>query len=103
VGVSNPCALTAKNSNEWQDKQMSQSELDLTVVGERLLALVLASVQAGHKHPRSTLVYVHPSDREGQFVHDMMSGKSTEDLCNKWLGGRDGALDLILASERRET
>jgi len=57
--------------------------------------VVLVSVQLGHKHPRSSLVYVHPQGGEAEFVADVIGGMSTADLCDKWLGGRAGALDLL--------
>lgn len=65
--------------------------LDPCAVGLALLNWFVAAEQLGHKSPRHTGVYMHPTDPEAQFVKAMMDGEQTADIRARWPG--IGAVD----------
>lgn len=83
---------------------MRAGGLDLDKLGHAVLMLPLVALQLGHVSLEQTDIYLHPIAPEDQFVDDVLKlkagrrhgrGMSTEEFCEKWFDGEDGALTLL--------
>lgn len=71
-------------------------QLDREKLGNSLVGIVPASVKGKHSWPRSTVVdYLDPELPEDEFIIDLFK-LSTSELVEKWYGGEDEILNLIV-------
>lgn len=78
------------------DRPMPVLQLDLQVVGERLIRLAATASMLGHAKPQNTLGYVRQWDQETEFVADILT-LPTEKITEKWFCGGEGASRLMSA------
>lgn len=75
---------------------MKIKDLNPEILGELLLRVAPVAMQAQHEWPKSTMIdYINPtSEGEAEFIRDLFTLK-TEEIIEKWYGGRDGAAQLL--------
>ncbi|PIC66756.1 hypothetical protein CSV71_08050 [Sporosarcina sp. P21c] len=77
---------------------MDLSKLEKEKLAQKVLLAPLVSLKGKHQWPRSTFQsYVFPEDDdlEGQFVKDLLT-LNTPDMIEKWYGGEENALTILL-------
>lgn len=82
---------------------MKVRELNPELIGKSLLGIPVASFHANHTYPKSTIkdyIDIQDDDLEGQFVKDMLTLKTNE-IIDKWYGGKESAMNLILEINKR--
>lgn len=81
---------------------MKISELDKDKVFQILLRTPLVSMQANHKHIKSTLRdYVFPNTLESEYVKDLFT-LETDEIIEKWYGGKEQAGTLLFQLKKKE-